>query len=162
MRERLRLTEVWFKIALLFLFSAFYLLALPFPEKSRQFPQLIALVSLALTLIALVQDFSRKSAAPTQIADVDSPETQVLDGATQRAQRKRYYTAWAVVVVSVGAGILGGFLFSALFLIGGFSLLLGSREKLKRNTLAGLAIMAGVYIVFGKLMGVPLLSGLLW
>jgi Flp pilus assembly protein TadB len=162
MREKFRLSEVWFKIGLLFLFSAAYLLALPFPEKSRQFPQLIALASLALTVIALVLDFSRRSTVPTEIAGVDDTETQVLDGAARRAQRKRYYTAWAVVVVSVGAGILGGFLFSALFLIGGFSLLLGSREKLKRNTLAGLAIMAGVYIVFGKLMGVPLLSGLLW
>ena len=59
MREKFRLTEVWCKIALLFLFSAFYVLALPFPEKSRQFPQLLALVSFALTAIALVLDFTR-------------------------------------------------------------------------------------------------------
>ena len=162
MRERLRSTETWCKIGLLFLFGACYVLALPFPEKSRQFPQLIALVSLGLTVIALVLDFTRKGALQAQFPGVDDAEVQVLDGPTRRAGRKRYYRAWAIVVVSTGVGILGGFLFSALFLVGGFSVLFGRRQDVKRNTLAGLAILAGVYILFGKLMGVPLLSGLLW
>lgn len=161
-REKFRLTEVWCKIALLFLFSAFYVLALPFPEKSRQFPQLLALASLALTVIALVLDFTRRSAVQAEISDVDNTELAVLDTATRRVRRKRYYRAWAIVIVSTGVGILGGFFFSALCLIGGFSVLFGNREHVKRNALAGAAIMVGVYIVFGKLMGVPLLSGLLW
>ena len=162
MRERLRSTETWCKIGLLFLFGACYVLALPFPEKSRQIPQLLALVSLGLTVIALVLDFTRKGALQAQFPGVDDAEVQVLDGPTRRAGRKRYYRAWAIVVVSTGVGILGGFLFSALFLVGGFSVLFGRRQDVKRNTLAGLAILAGVYILFGKLMGVPLLSGLLW
>jgi hypothetical protein len=162
MREKLRSTEVWCKIGLLFLFGAFYVLALPFPEKSRQFPQLLALVSLGLTVIALVLDFTRKGALQARLPGVDDAELQVLDGSTRRAGRKRYYRAWAIVIVSTGVGILGGFLFSALFLVGGFSVLFGSRQDVKRNTLAGLAILAGVYVLFGKLMGVPLLSGLLW
>ena len=162
MREKFRLTEVWCKIALLFLFSAFYVLALPFPEKSRQFPQLIALMSLGLTVIALVLDFTRRSAVQAEISSVDNAELEVLDGATKRARRGRYYRAWAIVIVSTGVGILGGFFFSALFLIGGFSVLFGSKEHAKRNALAGTAILLGVYIVFGKIMGVPLLSGLLW
>lgn len=162
MKEKFRLTEVWCKIALLFLFSAAYVLALPFPEKSRQFPQLIALVSLGLTVIALVLDFTRRNAVQAEISDVDNTELTVLDGASKRERRARYYRAWAIVIVSTGVGILGGFFFSALFLIGGFSVLFGKRQNIKRNALAGAGIVVGVYVVFGKLMGVPLLSGLLW
>jgi hypothetical protein len=161
-KEKFRLTEVWLKVGLLFFFTAFYLLALPFPEKSRQFPQLLALVSLGLTVIALILDFTRGSAVQAEIADVDNTELEVRDGATRRARRKRYYRAWAIVIVSTGVGILGGFFFSALCLIGGFSVLFGSREHIRRNTLAGIGIVAGVYIVFGKVMGVPLLNGVLW
>lgn len=162
MKEKFGLTEVWCKIGLLAVFSAFYFLALPFPEKARQFPQLIAVVSLALTIVALIVDFSRKGAVAVEIASVDDTELEVPDGTTRRLRRRRFYRAWAIIALSTVAGMLGGFFFSALGLIGGFSVLFGSRQHLKRNALAGVAILIGVYLVFGRLMGVPLLSGLLW
>ena len=162
MKEKFRLVEVWCKIALLFFFSAFYLLAIPFPEKSRQFPQVLAVVSLALTLMALVLDFTRKNAVQAEISDVDNTELEVLDAATKRARRKRYYKAWAIIIVSTGVGFLGGFLFSALCLFAGFAVLSGGREKLMRNATVGLTMTLVVYVVFGMTMRVPLLSGLLW
>ena len=162
MKEKFKLTEVWCKIALLFFFSAFYILAIPFPEKSRQFPQLLAVVSLALTLMALVLDFTRKNAVQAEISDVDNTQLEVLDAATKRARRKRYYRAWAIIIVSTGVGFLGGFLFSALCLFAGFAVLSGGREKLIRNAIVGVAMTIVVYVVFGMIMRVPLLSGLLW
>lgn len=160
MKEKFRLTEVWCKIALLVLFSAFYVAAIPFPEKSRQFPQLIAAVGLILTVMALLLDFTRTKAVQGEISDVDDTELKVLDAETKRSRRKRYYQAWAIVLVSTGVGFLGGFLFSALCLMGGFAVL--SREKLLRSTIVAVATTIVVYFVFGTIMGVPMLSGILW
>ena len=162
MKEKFRLVEVWCKIALLFFFSAFYLLAIPFPEKSRQFPQLLAVISLAMTVLALALDFMRRDAVQAEISDVDNTQLEVLDAATKRARRKRYYKAWAIIIVSTGVGFLGGFLFSALCLFAGFAVLSGGREKLIRNAIVGVAMTIVVYVVFGMIMRVPLLSGLLW
>jgi predicted lysophospholipase L1 biosynthesis ABC-type transport system permease subunit len=162
MIEKFRLTEVWCKIALLFVFSTFYFAAIPFPEKSKQFPQLLALVSLVMTVIALVLDFTRKHAVQAEISDVDDTELKVLDAGTKRERRKRYYQTWAIVIVSTGVGFLGGFLFSALCLFAGFGLISGSRQKLIRNTIVAVATTIVVYLVFGLVMKVPLLAGILW
>lgn len=162
MKEKFKLTEVWCKIALLFVFSAFYVAAIPFPEKSKQFPQLLALVSLAMTVMALVLDFARKAAVQGEISAVDDTELNVLDAKTKRARRKRYYQAWAIIIVATGVGFLGGFLFSALCLFGGFAVVFGSRKKLKRNTIVAIAMTIVVYLVFGMIMRVPLASGILW
>ena len=59
MKKNLKSAEVWFKIVLLFVFSAFFILAIPYPQESRQFPQLLAAISLAFTVIALGMDFLR-------------------------------------------------------------------------------------------------------
>ena len=162
MKEKLRLTEVWCKIALLFVFSVFYIVAIPFPEKAKQFPQLLAIVSLAFTVMALVLDFVRKNVVQAEVSDVDDTELKVLDARTKRARRTRYYQAWAIIIVATGVGFLGGFLFSALCLFSGFAVLFGSRERLLRNTILGVAMTIAVYLVFGMLMRVPLLSGILW
>ena len=114
MLEKLKLTEVWLKIALLFVFSAFYVAALSFPEQSRQFPQLLAVASLVMTAIALVTDFTRKRAVRAEISGVDDTELKVLDADDLRARKKRYYQAWAIILFSTIVGFLGGFLFSAL------------------------------------------------
>ena len=162
MKEKFKLVEVWCKMALLFVFSAFYIIAIPFPEKSKQFPQLLAIFSLVMTMLALVLAFTRKNAVQAEISDVDDTELKVLDAETKRARRKRYYQAWAIIIVSTGVGFLGGFLFSALFLFGGFAVLFGSREKLLRNMIMGVLMTIMVYLVFGLVMRVPLLRGILW
>jgi len=162
MLEKFKLTEVWLKIALLFVFSAFYVAALSFPEQSRQFPQLLAVASLVMTAIALVTDFAHKGAVRAEISGVDDTELRVLGADARRARKKRYYQAWAIILLSTIIGFLGGFLFSALCLFGGFALYFGSRAKVLRNLVAGAAMTVVVYLVFGVMMSVPLLNGVLW
>ena len=162
MREKFKLTEVWCKIALLFIFSAFYVLAIPFPEKSRQFPQLLAVISLVMTVIALIMDFSRKATLQGEITGVDDTELKVLDAKTKSARKKRLYQAWAIILVSTGVGFLGGFLFSALCFFAGFALVFGSRKKQGKNMIIAVAMTIVVYFIFGRTMGVPLLEGVLW
>ncbi|MDH4190711.1 MAG: tripartite tricarboxylate transporter TctB family protein [Betaproteobacteria bacterium] len=161
MQDKFRLTEVWCEFALLFIFGAFYVAAMPLPQESRQFPQLLAVASLAMTAIALVMGFARKGTGRREIAGVDDTELTVLDADARRARRKRYYQAWAIILVSTGVGLLGGFLFSALCLFSGFALFFGSRQKLARGMIIGVAMTIVVYLVFGVVMGVPLLEGLL-
>jgi len=162
MLEKFKLTEVWLKIALLFVFSAFYVAALSFPEQSRQFPQLLAVAGLVMTAIALAMDFTRQRAVRAEISGVDDTELRVLDADDLRARKKRYYQAWAIILFSTIIGFLGGFLFSALCLFAGFALYSGSRAKLPRNLVAGAGMTVVVYVVFGVMMGVPLLNGVLW
>jgi len=161
MKEKFKLTEVRCKIVLLFVFSAFYLLAIPFPEESRQFPQLLAAFSLVLTVIALIADFSRKDSVQGEITDVGDTELKFLDANTKKARRRRYYQAWAIILVSTGIGFLGGFLYSTVCLFAGFGAVFGSREKLINNTIIALAMTVVVYFIFGRAMGVPLLEGIL-
>ncbi len=160
-KEKLKSTEVWFKIALLFVFGGFYLLAIPFPQDSKQFPQLLAAISLALTVIALGMDFLRTQVAG-EIGGVDDTELMVLDAATRRARRKRFYQAWAILLVSTGAGILGGFLLSTVILFAGFGLAFGRKENTARNLAVAAGMTVLVYFVFGRIMAVPLLDGVLW
>jgi hypothetical protein len=162
MKEKLKSTEVWFKIVLLFVFSGFFVAALPYPQDSRQFPQLLAVISLVLTIIALAMDFLWPQAITGEIGDVDDTELKVLDAATRVVRRKRYYQAWAIILVSSGIGFLGGFLFSTILLFAGFGLVFGSREDRIRNLMIAIAMTVLVYFVFGRIMAVPLLDGLLW
>jgi len=162
MKEKLKSTEVWFKIVLLFVFSGFFIAALPYPQDSRQFPQLLAAISLILTIVALAMDFLRPQAIAGEIGDVDDTELRVLDTATRVVRRKRYYQAWVIILVSAGIGFLGGFLFSTILLFAGFGLVFGSREDRIRNLVIAVAMTVLVYFVFGRIMAVPLLDGLLW
>jgi hypothetical protein len=162
MKEKLKSTEVWFKIVLLFVFSGFYILAIPFPQDSKQFPQLLAAISLALTVIALAMDLLRAQVVAGEIGDVDDTELKVLDAPTKKARRKRFYKAWAILIVSTGAGFLGGFLFSTVFLFAGFGLAFGRRENWVKNMIVAAGMTVLVYFVFGRIMAVPLLDGVLW
>lgn len=161
MGEKLKSTEVWFKIVLLFVFSAFFILAIPYPQESRQFPQLLATISLILTAAALAADFLRPQVIAGEIGDVDDTELKVLDTATRRTRRRRFYLAWAILLVSAGIGFLGGFLFSTILLFAGFGLAYGRRENRVRNTIVAVAMTGLVYFVFGRIMAVPLLNGVL-
>ncbi|MCC6473453.1 MAG: tripartite tricarboxylate transporter TctB family protein [Burkholderiales bacterium] len=162
MKEKLRLTEVWCKIALLFVFSAFYLLANPLPEESREFPQLLAVMSFALAAIALVLDFTRGEAPQGEILDVDDTELKVQDAGRRRLRRKRYCQSWVIVLVSTGVGYLVGFLFTSLCLLLGFALVLGRKEKRVFNAIVAVATTGVVYLAFVVVMKVPLVGGLAW
>jgi len=163
MKEKLLLTEVWCKIALLFVFGGFYAAAIPFPDKARQFPQLIAVASFAMTVLALALDFLRpQPPAQAEISGVEDTELSVLDAATRRMRRSRYYKTWAVVIVSTVVGVLGGFLFCAIGLFGGFVILFTSPGERSRNAIIGGITTVAVYLIFGLVMKVPMLGGILW
>lgn len=159
--KTLKRADVKIKIALLVFFALFYVLAIPFPQKSRQFPQLIAACSLVAVVVALVRDFTTKPAAGVRISGVDDTELSGTDEKGVREKRKRFYRAWAIILVSVGAGLIGGFLFTTFLLFGGFAVFFGRRQELARNIAVAVAMTVGIYLAFAWLMGVPLLSGIL-
>src|SRR5213593_1053455 len=132
--------EVAFELILLFGFAALYMVSTAYPERSRQFPQLIALVSMALTVLALVRNFA--GAASTRRRRWD------------RERAARVARAWGVIVVSTACGAVGGFLVSVLFFFLGFAFFFGTREAFWRH--------AVIWILFEGVMGVPLLGGVLW
>lgn len=94
MKEKLKPTEVWFKLVLFVFFGLFFLLAIPYPEKSKQFPQIIAIFSFIMIVISLIMDFTRRGTAAEGIADVDDTELKLLDAPIQKTKRKRFYKAW--------------------------------------------------------------------
>jgi hypothetical protein len=162
MLEKLKRTEVWFKLVLLAFFGLWYAQAFSFPEKSRQFPHLIALPSLILTLISLIIDFSRKKEIPGKIAGADDSTLAMLDSSTRKERRKRFWQAWGIILVSMAVGFFGGFLFSAFFLLVGFALLFGSSGNLIKNMILAVVITMATYVTFQWFMDVPLLRGVLW
>jgi hypothetical protein len=154
-------TDVRLKIVLAFSFGLFYLIAIPYPEKSRQFPQLIALFSFIVTVVSLVRDLARGARA-AEIAQVDDTELTGVDEGRGKEKKKRFLRAWGIILASLGAGLLGGFLFATLFLFTGFGVIFGRREQLVKNVLVAVAMTICVFFAFHWLMGVPLLSGLFW
>jgi len=164
MEGRFKRTEVWFKLVLLILFSLLYLLAIPYPEKSKQFPQLIAVFSIVMIVISLIIDLTRKGTGVGEIADVGDTELKILDETTKKARRKRFYKAWGIILVSTAIGFLGGFLFSTFSLFVGFALFFGKRTRkyLFKNIFIAVVMTILIYVAFQWIMGVPLLTGILW
>jgi len=164
MKGRFKRTEVWFKLVLLILFSLLYLLAIPYPEKSKQFPQLIAVFSIVMIVISLMIDPTRKGTGVGEIADVGDTELKILDETTKKARRKRFYKAWGIILISTAIGFLGGFLFSTFSLFVGFALFFGKRTRkyLFKNIFIAVVMTILIYVAFQWIMGVPLLTGILW
>lgn len=162
MIQKLKSGEVLFKVALFIVFVAFYIGAMSYPHDSRKFPQLLASMGMIFTVIALVIDFVRQHVIEGEIGDVDDTELRVMDAKTKQTRRKRFYQAWAIILGATVIGFLGGFLFSTIFLFLGFGLLFGQRDQWLKNTIIAVALTVLVYFVFGSIMGVPLLDGILW
>lgn len=162
MKEKLKLTDVQIKLTLIFIFCFFFFYAMSFPEKSRQFPQLIAAVSIILVIISLIFDFTKKEMAAGEITDIDDTEVKVLDEKTKRVRKQRFYKAWGIIIFSSAVGFLGGFLFSTFLLFAGFSIFFGKRENLVKNIITAVGITAVIFFIFDRIMSVPLLTGILW
>ncbi len=162
LKEKLKLTEVWFKLVLLLFFGLFFILAVPFPEKSKQFPQLIAAFSLIMVIISLIMDFTRKRTMAEGLADVDDTELRILDHATQQARKRRFYNAWLIILIATAAGFLGGFLFTTFLLLLGFPLVFGERRKLFKNTIVALGMTVVILFIFQWIFEIPLLESLIW
>ena len=157
-----KLTEVWFKLILLAFFSLLYLLAIPYPEKSKQFPHLLAVFGVIMVVISLVMDFTRKEKVAAEVANVDDTRLRVLDEHSKKIKRKRFYQAWGVILISTAIGFLGGFLFSTFFFFVGFALFFGKKKYLFKNITIAFAMTILIYFIFQWIMGVPLLAGVLW
>jgi len=162
MKEKLKLTEIWFKLVLFVFFGLFFLFSIPFPEKSKEFPQIIALLSLILILISLIIDFTRKGKVAEGIGDVDDTELRALDATTQKTKRKRFYKAWAIILVSTAIGFLGGFLFTTLLLLVGFPFLFGERRNLFKNMVVAVAMTVVIFFIFQGIFEIPLLKSFIW
>jgi len=162
MEAKLLRTEVWFKLVLLVFFGFLYWLAIPYPEKSRQFPQLVALFSLILIVLSLVLDFARRGGVSGEVADVGDTELTIVDESVKRERTKRFCKAWAIILVSTAVGFWGGFLFSTFLFFVGSAFFFGKKENFWRNTLVAVGVTAIIYLVFQKIMGVPLLAGAFW
>lgn len=162
MKKKLLLTEIWFKLVLLILFGLLYWTAIFYPEKSKKFPQLIAMFSLIMIMISLIMDFTQKDKMAEGIADVDDTELKVVDDSSKKSKRKRFFKAWGIILISTAIGLLGGFLFTTFFLFIGFALLFGEKKNLLKNTLIAVFLTVIIYFAFQWTMGVPLLRGILW
>ena len=162
MKEKLKLTDVKIKFALIFVFAFFYIYAMPYPEKSKAFPQLLSAVSMILVIISLIFDFTKKEIVAGELTDVDDSEVKVLDEETKRARRQRFYKAWGIIIVSTAVGFLGGFLFTTLFSFLGFTIFFGERQNLVKNVLIAVGMTVFIYLSFETMMGVPLLEGIFW
>ena len=162
MKEKLKLTEVWFKLVLFVFFGLSFILAIPYPEKSKEFPQIIALLSLILIVISLIIDFTWKGRVAEGIGDVDDTELKVLDAPIQKTKRKRFYKAWAIILVSTVIGFLGGFLFTTFFLLMGFPLFFGERGNLFKNTVVAVAMTIIIFFIFQWIFEIPLLKSFIW
>ena len=157
---------IWFELALIIAFGAAYVVVGTYPDRARQFPQLIALVSLLLTALALVQDYLAGGTRPA------SPQTPLTAGrATEPASPQttepaiatsRVAKAAAIIVVATLAGAAGGFLLSVLLLFLGFAFFFGAREAFWRHAAWSVGVSVVIYLLFDRVMGVPLLAGLLW
>ncbi len=162
MRDRFRPPEVWFKLVLFVFFLFLYWLSVSYPEKSKQFPQLIALFTSIMIVISLIGDMTRKESVAKVVADVDDTELRVLDDTASRIKRKRFCRAWEIILASTAAGFLGGFLFSTFFYFVGFALFFGERKNMIKNVVIGILMTTIVYLSFQWVMKVPLLTGILW
>lgn len=158
----LKRTDVRIKLVLMVFFGLLYVLAMPYPQKSRQFPQLIALFSIVTAVVSLIKDFAQKAAVTTEIAQVDDTELIRIDEQGKREKKKRFYQAWGVILTSMAAGLLGGFLFTTFLLFAGFALIFGKRQDFIKNAAVAVMMTICIYIAFQWLMGVPLLTGMLW
>ena len=159
MKETLKRLDVWCKMALMVLFAVLYLMARSYPDESRQFPQLIAVFTLAVLLYSLVRDFSGKTAASPGPAEASDAGFQAADQRNEEKEKRRRFTlTWGMIIVSTGLGFWGGFLITTFLLFIGFALFFGEKKHLVRNVISAVAVTAVIYIVFEWIMRVPLVG----
>ena len=159
MKATLKRLDVWCKITLMALFVLLYLMARSYPSESRQFPQLIAIFTLAILLISLIRDFSGKTAAPPGPAEASDAGFQATDqGNEEKKRQRRFYLTWGLIIVSTGLGFWGGFLITTFLLFIGFAVFFGEKRHLVRNIVSAVAVTAVIYFIFEWIMRVPLVG----
>jgi hypothetical protein len=133
MKEKLKPTEVWFKLVLFVFFGLFFLLAIPSPEKSKQFSQLIAVFSLIMIVISLTIDFTRKGKVAEGIADVDDAELKLLDAPIQKNKKKKVLQGLGNHLDFYGYWLIRRISLHHLLFTNGFSSVLWRKGKFIQN-----------------------------
>ena len=158
MKEKFKNLEICFKLFLLFFFAVLYLMAIPYPKESKQLPHLIAQFTLMILAISLFFDFIRKKKAPDGRPEVGDAGLDASPGKEAGGNKKRFYQTWAIILVATAVGYWIGFLFSSFILFMGFAYILGPKRNLFRNTFIAILVTAAIYVLFGQIMGVPLVE----
>jgi hypothetical protein len=158
MKEKFKNLEIWFKIFLLFFFSILYFMAIPYPKASKQLPQLVAQFTLIILSISLLSDFLRKKKGPDERPEMGDAGLDVSIKEEATGNKKRFYQTWAIMLVATAVGYWIGFLFSSFLLFIGFAYILGPKKSLFKNTLIAILVTVVIYVLFGQIMGVPLVE----
>jgi hypothetical protein len=160
MKETLKRLDVWCKMVLAVMFALLYVMARSYPAESRQFPQLIAVFTLAILALSLLRDFfGGKTAVSPESAEASDAGAQTVDQGNEVKERhRRLYLSWAMILVSTVIGFLGGFLITTFLLFIGFALFFGEKKHLLRNVLVAVMVTAVIYFVFEWIMRVPLVG----
>ncbi len=158
MKEKFKNLEIWFKLFLLFFFAALYFMAIPYPKESKQLPHLIAQFTLMILAISLLFDFLQKKKTSNKRPEVGDAglDVSIKEGAI--GDKKRFYQTWAIILVATAVGYWIGFLFSSFLLFMGFAYILGPKKSLFKNTLIAILVTVVIYVLFGQIMGVPLVE----
>lgn len=160
MKSKTNLKDIWFRVFLLAFFSLLYIISSPYPQKSKQFPHLIAIFSLIVVTISFLIDLSKKGKSKEEIPEEGDRDLELLIKRSER--RKRFYKAWGIILISISLGFFGGFIFTALFLFLGFSIFFGRKKNLLKNVVISLSITLIIFFIFQWIFGSPLLMGFIW
>ncbi len=181
----LKRTETIFKLCLLALFLFLMWVGRSYPRNSRLFPEILGTITLVFLIISFIQDFNNlRRRKGKEVAEETPPEAPPSDIVEEKMRwmkeveeksedagyevletsirRKRLFESIVIVLISLGIGYLGGFLLTVPFYFIAFGILHGQKKKAVKYIIIALAITAVTYLSFTKLMGIPLLQGLLW
>lgn len=181
----LKKTETIFKLCLLALFLFLMWVGRTYPKNSRLFPEILGTITVIFIIISFIQDFinlrRKKEKEVVEETPPEAPPSDILEEkirwmkeVEEKAddagyemlesglRRKRLFESIVIVLISLGIGYLGGFLLTVPFYFIAFGILHGEKKKAVKYIIIALAITAVTYLSFTKLMGVPLLQGLLW
>jgi hypothetical protein len=161
MTKKRKLQEIFFKLGLLAFFGLLYVAAIPYSLKTKQFPQLIAICTMIVITWSLITDFFGKASPASETKEHDD-KIEVDDAMADGAMNRRFYEAWAIILIATAVSFLGGFLFMVFFLFLGFGLRSASRKKALQNIVIAVLSTAIIYYIFQELVGIPLLDGILW
>jgi hypothetical protein len=183
----LKRTETIFKLCLMAFFLFLMWVGRTYPKQSRLFPQILGAVTVIFIIVSFIQDFyklrHKKEKEIVEETPSEAPPSDVVEEKMKwmkkemeerggedagyemlerGLRRKRLIESIIIILVSLGIGSLGGFLFTVPFYFIAFGILHGQREKAIKYIIIALVITAVTYLSFTKLMGVPLLQGLWW
>ena len=120
-----------------------------YPLKSRLYPQFIALTTMTLILVSLVQDF--RGMVKNRKLDVVKP-----------IFHRRFFQITFVIVLATFVGFLGGFILSVFCYYIVYALFQENKSQLFKHLAIGFILTVIFYFSFTLFIRVPLFRGWLW